>query len=122
LGSVRGAPFQSGHILHTPYPGTLQLDMGTVDTVRASRQAGEEIELPEGARQADHAITLINDLASPVHVQVVEKPATPMQWNLVRSSSPCTETTRALHFDLTVPAKSTQVITYRLRLLARVQP
>lgn len=122
MGSLRGAPFQSGHVLHTPYPGTLQLDLGTVASVRASRQAGEETALPEGAKQADHAITLINDLASPVRVQVVEKPATPMQWNLVRSSVPCSEATRALHFDLTVPAKSTQVITYRIRILARTQP
>ena len=89
LGAVRGAPSQSGHLLHTPFPGTLQLDMGTVDTVRAIRQPGEEQPLPEGARQADYSITLINNLASPVHIQVVEKPATPMQWNLVRSSSPC---------------------------------
>lgn len=122
LGTLRGAPFQTGHVLHTPYPGTLQIDLGTVDTVRARRQAGEEIDLPEGVKQADHVITLINDLASPVHVQVVEKPATPMQWNLVRSSIPCRQTTRALHFDLTVPAKSTHVITYRLRILARAQP
>ena len=122
LGAQRGAPIQTGHLLHTPFPGTLQLDMGTVDTVRASRQTGEEVALPEGVRQADNAITLVNNLASPVHIEVVEKPATPMQWNLVRSSIPCSETTRALHFDLTVPAKSTQTITYRLRMLANVQP
>ena len=48
-----------------------------------------------------------------------EKPATPMQWNLVRSSIPCTESTRALTFDLTVPPRSTQTISDRLRLVAR---
>jgi hypothetical protein len=122
LGALRGSPIQTGHILHTPFPGTLQLDMGAIDTVRASRQAGEEVPLPEGVRQADHSITLVNDLASPVHVEIIEKPSTPMQWSLVRSSIPCRETTRALHFDLTIPAKSTHVITYRLRILARVQP
>ena len=122
LGALRGAPIQTGHLLHTPFPGTLQLDMGPVDTVRASRQAGEEIALPEGARQADHAITLVNQLASPVHVEVIEKPATPLQWSLVRSSEPCTVSTRALHFDVTIPAKSAQTIQYRLRLVARAQP
>jgi hypothetical protein len=122
LGAVRGAPTQSGHLFHTPFPGTVQLDMGTVATVRASRQTGAEIALPEGARQTDHTLTLINDLASPVHIQVVEKPDTPMQWSLVRTSLPCSETTRALHFDLTVPAQSTKTISYRLRLVARTQP
>lgn len=119
LGAARGAPFQSGHVSHTPFPGTLQLDMGTVDTVRASRQAGEEIPLPEGAKHVDYTLTLINDLASPVRILAQEKPATPMQWNLVRSSIPCTESTRALTFDLTVPPRSTQTISYRLRLVAR---
>lgn len=122
LGAVRGAPFQSGHAFHTPFPGTLQLDMGAVDTVRASRQTGEEISLPEGVRQTDHSITLVNDLTSPVLIHVIEKPATPLQWNLVRSSIPCTETTRALHFDLTLAPKTTQTLTYRLRLVARAQP
>lgn len=119
LGTVRGAPFQSGHLFHTPFPGTLQLDMGPVDTVRASRQAGEQDVLPEGIFQADHAITLVNDLTSPVRIQVVEKPSTASPWNLVRSSWPCRETTRALHFDLTIPPQSAKTITYRLRMLSR---
>jgi hypothetical protein len=121
LGVMRGAPFQSGHMLHTPFPGTLQLDMGTIDSVRASRQSGEEMALPEGASQVDHTLTLVNDLASPVHVEVVEKPETPRQWNLVRTSVPCRETTRALHFDLTLPPKSSQTILYRLRMAAAEQ-
>mgnify|MGYP001040431544 CR=1 FL=1 len=122
LGSSRGAPFQSGHVSHTPLPGTLELDMGPVGTVRASRQAGEETPLPEGAWQADYTLTLANDLSSPVHIQVREAPSTPMQWSLVRSSVPCTQTTRALHFDLTLPPQSTKAISYRLRLVARAQP
>ena len=121
LGALRGAPFQSGHVSHTPFPGLLQLDMGAVDTVRASRQTGEEIPLPEGARQTDHTITLVNNLASPVRIQVIEKPVTPLQWNLVRTSVPCTETTGALSFDLTLPPQSSKTITYRLRLVARAQ-
>ena len=118
LGSARGAPFQSAHAFPTPFPGTLQLDLGTVDTVRASRQTGDEVPLPEGAKQVDYVVALVNDLASPVRIQVVEKPATPMQWDLIRSSIPCTETTRALTFDLTLPPQSTKTITYRLRLVA----
>jgi hypothetical protein len=92
-----------------------------VETVRASRQLLEEKALPEGARQADYSVVLDNDLASPVRIQVVEKPATPMQWSLVRSSLPCTETTRSLQFELTLPPQSTKTITYRLRLVARKQ-
>ncbi len=122
LGTVRDAPSQSGHVLHTPFPGTLQLDMGPVETVRAIRQADDPRPLPEGAWQADHSITLINQLSSPVQVQVIEKPATPLEWNLVRSSLPCQESTRALRFDLTLPPRSTQPITYRLRLVARAHP
>ena len=122
LGSLLGAPTQTGHISHTPFPGTLQLEMGLVSTVRATRETGEPVALPEGAWQVDHTLTLVNDLTSPVHIQVVEKPTTPLQWNLVRASSPCTQTTRALHFDLTLPAQSTQNISYRLRLVARSQP
>ena len=121
LGAARGAPFQTGRALHTPFPGTLRLDLGTVATVRASRQILEEIPLPEGARQADYAVVLVNDLASPVRIQVIERPATPMQWSLVRSSLPCTETTRSLQFELTLPPQSTKTITYRLRLVARKQ-
>ena len=121
LGAMRGAPSQSGRVLHTPFPGTLQLDMGPVETVRASRQAGEEIALPDGARQADMTITLVNNLASPVRIQIEEKPATPMQWSLVRTSSPCSESTRALHYDLTLPPQSAKTITYRLRLTARTR-
>ena len=119
LGTARGAPFQSGRVSQTPFPGTVQLDMGPVDTIRARRQIGEEIPLPEGARHVDCTLTLVNDLASPVRIQAQEKPATPMQWNLVRSSIPCTETTRALNFDLTLPPRSAQTIAYRLRLVAR---
>jgi len=118
LGAARGAPFQSGRLLHTPFPGTLQINMGTAPTVRASRQAIEEIQLPDGAWQADHAITLVNDLVSPVRIQVTETPATPRQWTLVRSSIPCKETTRALNFDLTLPPQSSKTITFRLRLAA----
>ena len=121
LGTARGAPFQSGRVRHTPVPGTLELDMGPVDNVRASRQVGEEQPLPEGARQVDCTITLTNGLASPVRIQVAEKPATPMQWSLVRSSVPCTESTRQLDFDLTLPPQSAKTITYRLRLVARTQ-
>ena len=119
LGPMRGAPFQSGQVAHTPFPGTLELDMGTVDTVRAARMAGEENPLPEGAWQVDHTILLMNNLASPIRVLVLEKPATPMQWNLVRSSVPCSATSRALNFDLTLPPQSTRTITYRLHLVAR---
>ncbi len=121
LGAARGAPFQSGHVSHTPFPGTLRLDLGRVDTVRASRQTLEETPLPEGAKQVDCSIVLANDLASPVRVQVVEAPSTPMQWSLVRSSLPCAQSTRALQFDLTLPPRSTQTITYRLRLVGRSQ-
>lgn len=119
LGAVRGAPVQSGHLAHTPFPGTLQLDMGPVDAIRASRQAGEKESLPEGVWQADYSITLVNRLASPVHIQVVETPTTSLQWNLVRSSIPCRETTHKLLFDLNLSAQSTETITYRLRLLSR---
>ena len=121
LGAARGAPFQTGRARHTPFPGTLQLDLGPVETVRASRQLLEDKPLPEGARQADYSVVLVNDLASPVRIQVIEKPATPMQWSLVRSSLPCTETTRSLQFELTLPPQSTKTITYRLRLAARKQ-
>ncbi len=121
LGAARGAPFQSGHVSPTPFPGSLRLDLGPVGTVRARRQAGEEKPLPEGAKQVDYTVTLVNDLASPVRIQALEKPATPMQWSLVRSSIPCTQTTRALQFDLTLPPQSTQTITYRLRLAGRAQ-
>ena len=121
LGAARGAPFQTGRALHTPFPGTLRLDLGPVETVRASRQTLEEKPLPDGARQADCSIVLVNDLASPVRIQVLEKPATPMQWSLVRSSLPCTETTRSLQFELTLSPQSTKTITYRLRLAAGKQ-
>ena len=119
LGPMRGAPFQSGRVAHTPFPGTLELDLGAVDTVRAVRTAGDEIPLPEGAWQSDCTILLMNNLASPIRVQVLEKPTTPMQWSLVRSSVPCSTTRRALNFDLTLPPQATQTITYRLRLVAR---
>ncbi len=122
LGAARGAPFQSGHASPTPFPGTLQLDMGPADTVRASRQAGEEIPLPEGAKHIDYSLALVNDLSSPVHIHVVEKPSTSMPWNLVRSSIPCKETTGGLTFDLTLSPQSTKTILYRLRLVARAQP
>ena len=121
LGAARGAPFQTGRALHTPFPGTFRLDLGPVETVRAIRQALEEIPLPDGARQADYSIVLVNYLASPVRIQVIEKPATPMQWSLVRSSQLCTETTRSLQFELTLPPQSTKTITYRLRLAAHKQ-
>ena len=88
--------------------GLLDLDPGTA--------------LPEGSIQADHTLTLINDLSSPVRIQATERPATPLQWDLVRSSSPCTETTSALLFDLTLQPRTTQVITYRLRMNARTKP
>jgi len=122
LGAMRGAPVQSGHILHTPFPGILKLDMGQVDSVRASRTAGERVPLPEGAWQQDYSVTLINRLDSPVQIQVAEKPDTPLQWDLVRSSVPCEETTRELHFDVTVPPQSTQTITYRLRMRMNAKP
>lgn len=119
LGAVRGAPFQSGRVQHTPFPGTLQLDMGPVDTVRASRRLLEETPLPEGGWQSEHAITLVNHLSSPVQIQVRERPETPRGWSLVRSSIPCAVTTSALNFDLTLAPHATQTITYRLRLVAR---
>ena len=118
LGAARGAPFQSGRVAHVPFPGTVQLDLGPVDAVRASRQTGEEKALPEGAAEVECRIALDNALASPVHVRVEEKPATPRQWSLVRSSVPCTETTGALRFELTLPAQSAKTIVYRLRLAA----
>jgi hypothetical protein len=119
LGAVRGAPVQTGHVYHTPYPGTLQIAMGPAAEVRAIRLPGEEIPLPEGAWQADHSVTLINQLDSPVQVQVVERPTTPMEWTLVRSSVPASVSTRALRFELTLPPNATQTLTYRLRLIAR---
>jgi len=122
LGALRGAPVQSGHVLHTPFPGTLKIDMGRVEGVRASRQADKEILLPEGIWQADHSVTLINDLTSPVYIQVEEKPSTLRQWDLVRSSIPCRQSTRKLHFNLTVPPQSTKTLTYRLRMRTNEAP
>ena len=121
LGAARGAPFQSGRVRHTPFPGTLELDLGTVETVRAMRQMGVEEPLPEGAKQVDYTITLTNGLTSPIRVQVIEQPLTPAQWNLVRSSVPCTISSRELTFNLTLPPHSARTITYRLRLSARPQ-
>lgn len=118
LGSQRGAPIQTGRVAHTPYPGDLRLDMGKVDSVRAIRQTGASMPLAEGALQVDYSIILMNHLDSPVHIEVVEKPGIPMQWSLVRSSIPCTETTRSLHFDLTLSPHAEQTITYRLRQFA----
>lgn len=119
LGAARGTPLQTGHVAHTPHPGTLQVDMGLTDTVRATRQTREEIPLPEGAWQSDHSILLENRLDTPVQVTAIEKPDTPMEWNLVRSSIPSTAAGRELRFETTVPPKSTRTITYRLRLTAR---
>ena len=121
LGAVRGAPIQAGHVFHTPFPGTLQIDMGSTDNVRATRQTDAEVPLPEGAWQTDHSISLANQLNSEVHVRIVEKPTTPMQWNLVRSSIPCTVSSRELQFELTVPPRSSITVAYRLRLLARAE-
>ncbi len=121
LGAARGAPNQSGRVYHTPFPGMFQLDMGVVNTVLASRLVGTEEALPEGAKQVDYTLTLVNRLASPVRIQAVEKPTTPMRWSLVRSSVPCTKTTQELAFDLTLPPQSSKTITYRLRLVARSQ-
>ncbi len=118
LGSQRGAPIQTGYMAHTPFPGILRLDMGKVDSVLAIRQSGESLPLPEGAQEVEYSVTLLNHLDSPVHIEVEEKPGIPMQWNLIRSSIPCTETTRALHFDLTLPPHAEQTITYRLRQLS----
>ena len=118
LGRAHGAPLQTGHVLHTPHPGLLQIDMGLAETVRATRHAAVELPLPEGAWQADYSIILVNRLDSPVQVVAIEKPETPMEWNLVRSSVPCTATTRELQFDITLPPHSTRTLTYRLRLTA----
>ncbi|MDD2239545.1 MAG: hypothetical protein PHI93_02670 [Kiritimatiellae bacterium] len=118
LGRAHGAPLQAGYVDHTPHPGLLEIDMGPTETVRATRQAEVEVPLPEGAWQADHTIILVNRLGSPVQVVAIEKPDTPMQWDLVRSSIPCTATTHELQFDITLPPHSTQTITYRLRLTA----
>ena len=92
--------------------------MGPTETVRATRQAAVEVPLPEGAWQADYSITLVNRLESPVQVIAIEKPDTPMEWRLVRSSIPCNATTRELRFELTLPPNSTRTLTYRLRLTA----
>ena len=119
LGTLQGSPLQSGHVHPTPFPGTLQLDMGTVETVRASRQIDDQQPLPEGAWQADYSITLVNQQKSSARIQVIEKPATPMKWNLVRSSIPCQEMEGALNFELVLPPKSTKTLTYRLRLVSQ---
>lgn len=119
LGTIQGSPLQSGHVLPTPFPGTLQLDMGPVDAVHASRQIGNQQALPEGAWQADYSITLVNQQKSVAHIQVIEKPPTPMKWNLVKSSLPCQEREGTLNFDLFVQPQSTQTISYRLRLLSQ---
>ena len=119
LGTVQGAPLQSGHVFPTPFPGTLQLDMGPVEAVRASRQTGEQQALPEGAWQAEYSITLVNQQKSVARIQVIEKPPTPMKWNLVKSSLPCQQREGTLNFDLTVQPQSTQTISYRLRLLSQ---
>ena len=118
LGRAHGAPLQTGHVIHTPHPGMLQIDMGPTETVRATRQAAVEVPLPEGAWQADYSITLVNRLESPVQVIAIEKPDTPMEWRLIRSSIPCTATTRELRFETTLPPNSTRTLTYRLRLTA----
>lgn len=119
LGAVRGAPLQAGEVAYTPHPGTLQIDMGPADAVRASRSDGEELPLPGGGWQADYSIFLVNQLQSPVQVLVVELPDTPMEWMLVRSSLPNIGAGRELRFEATLPPSSTRTITYALRLTAR---
>ena len=119
LGSRQGAAHQSGHVYPTPFPGVLQLDLGPVETVRASRQMDEQQPLPEGAWQADYSITVVNTQKSIARIQVVEKPSTPLKWNLVKSSLPCHEKSGTLNFDLVVQPQSTTTIRYRLRLLSQ---
>jgi hypothetical protein len=117
LGAARGAPFQSGRVAHVPFPGTVQLDLGPVDAVRASaRRRGKT---PAGRRRGSgmpHRAGQRPGLAGP-HPRG-GKTATPRQWSLVRSSVPCTETTGALRFELTLPAQAAKTIVYRLRLAA----
>lgn len=121
LGSARGAPRQSGHVSHTPHPGTLRISMGATDEVLASRQLGPEIPLAEGAWQSDHSVTLINRLSSPARVHVVERPSSPMRWNLVRSSFPAQVFSDSILFDVSVPAAAALTVDYRLRLVSQAQ-
>ncbi len=118
LGTLQGSPLQSGHVFQTPFPGMLQLDMGSVQTVRASRQIDNQQSLPDGSWQADYSITLVNQQKSAARIQVIEKPSTPLKWNLIRSSIPCQETSNVLNFDFVLPPQSTKTLTYRLRLLS----
>ena len=119
LGTLQGSPLQSGHVFQTPFPGILQLDMGTVQTVRASRQIDDQQSLPDGTWQVDYSITVVNQQKSTVRIQVVEKPSTPLKWNLIRSSIPCQESGGALNFDFDLQPQSTMIVLYRLRLLSQ---
>jgi|LSQX01.1.fsa_nt_gb hypothetical protein len=122
FGARRGAPSLSGRVMHTPYPGTLMLEMGAVEAVRARRLADSPVALPEGGTQREHSVILVNRLTTPVHVRVVEKPDTPMYWRVIRSSEPLQETKETLTFEITLPAHSTRTITYRLHMSERAQP
>ena len=122
FGARRGAASLSGHVLHTPFPGTLVLEMGAVEAVRARRMARDPVALPEGGWQVDHTVTLYNNLATPITVQVVEKPDTPLFWSLIRSSVPANEFMRVLSFDLTLSARSSRTVSYRLHMSERTQP
>jgi hypothetical protein len=118
LGTSRNVPIQTGHVRHTPYPGTLQMDMGRVPAVRAVRKAAEWLPQADHSRVADFDIVLMNDLDAPARIHVLERLEVSGQWHLVRTSTPATEQQDALLYDVVVPANSSKTIQYRLRLAA----
>jgi hypothetical protein len=116
LGTLNGVSAQPGILLPSPYPGDVVVSMGTTPAVRATRKAEEPVPLADGVWQADHSVALDNDLDSTVLVRVLERPLSPMKWNLVRSSLPGEAGPGVLAFDVLVPARSSRMLTYRLRL------
>jgi hypothetical protein len=119
LGAARGAPFQTGRARHTPFPGTLQLDLGPVETVRASRQLLKKKPLPEAP-----ARRIIPSSSSTIwpHARphpVVEKAGDADAMEPRPFLAALHGNDPVLQFELTLPPQSAKTITYRLRLVER---
>ena len=115
-GGGRSVLLRDAMLVHTPRGGEIRVDLGQVNSVRGRRAFVGKTGSVSGFYEESYDLQVLNETTSPILVEVVEKPPTALEWDIVKTTMPCELKGRRLVFRSQLNASSTTHIGYTIRI------
>lgn len=115
-GAGRLALLAEGRLPHTPSGSPLRIEIGPMPGVVGARRSLGRSRSAAGFAEETIELRLMNQLASDVRVEIVERPPAPLGWDVTRSTLPYRTEFGRLRMEIRVPAQREERATYTVRL------